>query len=116
MRIATYIMNWLIVCLCCCASAMFMLMFSELAHYLLDGQAIPIITGKLLNNKWILWVIPLGWGIVTGFFLYLKHSAEKLTFHISASVFLGLFVFFIYIIWMIIPFVPFGLRSLEQIG
>jgi len=104
MRIATYIMNWLIVCLCCFASWGFMGMLLSFVGFVTDGAPLPTVTTILFNNPWILWTVPLVWGIVTVFFLRLKASAEKQTFHFSASVFLGLFVFFICVLGVTHPF------------
>jgi cytochrome bd-type quinol oxidase subunit 2 len=59
----------------------------------------------LLDNQWILWAIPLLWGIVTILFLCMKNTAEKLPFHISASILIGLFVFLVYAWGGIYPFV-----------
>ena len=104
MRIATYIINWLIVCLGCLTSWEFLRLFVPWGIFALGDAPLPDITLILLKNLWILWVVPLVWGIVTVFFLRLKASAEKQTFHFSASVFLGLFVFFICVLGVTHPF------------
>ena len=109
MRIATYITNWLIVCLFCFAgnSAMYPL-YNRFVQYPsagLERPPLPANSEFCLDNPWILWAVPLVWGIVTVFFLCLKNSTEKLMFHLSASILLGLFVFFMHAIGGIFPFI-----------
>jgi len=79
----------------------------------LEGWRLPANSEMLLYNPWILWAIPLAWGIVTVCFLCFKNSSEKLTFHLSASILLGLFIFFMHAIGGIFPFIPMavGFRS-----
>ena len=97
MKIATYIMNWLIVCFFCFASWVFLKMLLLVAEIMVAGaMVLPTVSTRLLNNPWILLIVPLLWGVVTIFFLRLKNSAEKLTLHLSASFLFGLFVFSIY--------------------
>ena|GEM_PF-6181134 len=106
MKTITYIINWLIVCLCCCVSGMVLCIFECIADFYLEGQTFPAITQTLLGNPWILWTVPVTWGIVTVCFLLSGKSPEKMMFHISTSILLGLLITFIHIIAGILPFIP----------
>jgi len=91
MKTTILILNWLIVCLCCMASAfVFAISFGRTCC------SSPV-TSFYVDHIWILWVVPLAWGIATVFFVP-KSTPEKIILHTSASVFLGLLTFFFYLL------------------
>jgi len=103
MKTATYITNWLIVCLLWYAS---MIIVPALMHIIFaikimgsGGHGQLLIGGVSLVPFWTL----VFWGIVTIFFR-LKDSPERRQFHTSASIFLGLLLFFLTVILCVAPF------------
>jgi len=99
-----YVVNWLIVCLCCWGTYFSVAMFDEIYSDLFEGQPIPSLTLLLVYNLWILWLIPLLWGIVTIAVAVSKHSTMKAVLHALASIFLGLLIFCAYMASALMPF------------
>ena len=105
MKIITLILNWLIVCVCCLASEIAPGVVTNHVQYdVFSGKALPSITTFCINTLWILWAVPLAWGIVTILFFIRKTTHEKNHLHTSMSVFLGLLIFFTYTVAGIMPF------------
>jgi len=96
MKIKTYLFNWLIMYLCYAASRRFYWVFAQLFRNE-EGKIFPPITVWLFQNPWILWLVPLSWGIATVFFLFDKKTPEKKILHTVISFFLGFFVIFCYL-------------------
>ena len=104
MKTTAFILNWLVVCVCCLASSMMNMIVKGLAYLFLDGKAMPSITVFFLNNAWLLWAILLSWGVATVCLRIKKCAVDILPFHTSASVFLGLLVFLLHFMAGILPF------------
>jgi len=104
MKITTLILNCLTVCVGCLTSLVLTVASIKLACCLLEGKSLPGATIFCYNNIWILWAAPLVWGIATILFFIKKNTPEKINLHTSASIFLGLFLFFIYTVAAILPF------------
>ena len=106
MKTATYIVNWLIVCLCCLVgSAVMSPLSNHVVKRVFGEDALPLLSHALLYNPWILWSVVLVWGSVTGFFLLSKNSTEKMALHTSTSILLGLFVILAYAMGGMLPFI-----------
>jgi len=105
MTIATLFLNWLIVCVFCMISMFITNPLPDLYQNLFEGQALPPITNLLIYNPWKLWKVPLIWSIATIILLFTKNTQEKTLLHTSASILLGLCVFFIVIMAATLPFV-----------
>ena len=107
MKTITLILNWLVVCVFCKASHMGFNVGLDYACSLeaLEGMSLPSITNFCYYNMWILWTVPLVWGIATIFLFARKNTSEKTYLHTSASVFLGLFLFFTYALASVLPLI-----------
>ena len=98
MKTMTYIINWLIVFLCFYASGSVVRPLCNIVFALQrrpGGYDYTLV--HIDGEPWIPLGILLFWGIATVFFR-VKDSVERRQFHTSASIFLGLLVFFLEVI------------------
>ena len=101
---AVYAFNWLVVCLCCGGTYMLLVHpVKTITYYLFEGQSLPPRCDMLMNNSWILGLIPLLWGAVTIAFAVTKHATRKIVFHVLASVLLWGLPLFIYATGLMLP-------------
>ena len=105
MKIATLLLNWLIVCAGCFTGYLAIALLLNWNRYeMFEGKSLPPISQFCLQNDWLLWVVPLTWGIATIVFYFRNNTPEKTNLHTSASVFLGLLVFFSFLAAGLLPF------------
>jgi hypothetical protein len=100
-----YAVNWLVVCFCCRKLYIFTGNYNVIFNDLIEGKSLPVLSDTLLHNPWILWLIPLLWGIATIALAVSKRSALKVVLHICASILLMMLIGIIYTIGLFLPLI-----------
>ncbi|MCL1888538.1 MAG: hypothetical protein FWF96_06670 [Kiritimatiellaeota bacterium] len=98
MKIITLILNCLIVYVSYWTSGIILTFSMNQAGYVLESKRLAPITAFCFHNGWILWAIPLAWGVASLLLSIKKFSLETTLLHTSASVFWGC-LFFSFLQW-----------------
>jgi len=109
-----YAFNWLVVCLCCWATYTETKSRMATLPDLFAWKPLPVLTEIFFHNIWILWLIPLLWGVATIATAFSKRSTTTILLHAFSSTLLGVLTYFMYALGALLPHIPiYGLNGLK---